>query len=64
MDVFEIIDSWRNHPFYRDFVNPGSSNTEIEKLQLAVKKEFGVAIPQFFIRLLKLSNGIQINTVF
>ena len=53
MDVFEIIDSWRNHPFYRDFVNPGCSKTEFE-----------VAIPQSSIHLLKLSNGIQINTVF
>ena len=45
-------------------MNPGCSNTEIEKLQLAAKKEFGVAIPQSFICLLKLSNGIQINTAF
>ena len=45
-------------------MNPGCSNSEIKKLQLAAKKEFGVAIPQSFICLLKLSNGIQINTAF
>lgn len=64
MDVFEIIDSWRNDPFYKDYLNPGCSDTKIEKLQSAAKKEFGVAIPESFIRLLKISNGIQINGVF
>ncbi len=64
MDVFNIINSWRNHPYYKDYLNPGCSNKEIEKLQLIAKKEFGVAIPQSFIRLLKPRSGIQINTVF
>lgn len=63
MDVFEIIDSWRNHSSYRDYLNPGCNDAKIEKLQLAAK-EFGFVIPQSFIRLLKISNGIQIDGVF
>ena len=63
MDVFEIIASWRNHSFYKDYLNSGCSDGEIEKLQLAAK-EFGFTIPRSFIRLLKISNGIQINSVF
>lgn len=59
-----MIDSWRNDPFYKDYLNSGASNTEIKKLQSAAKQKLGIAIPESFIRLLKISNGIQIDGVF
>ena len=53
---FGIIASW-----HKDYLNPECSDPEIE-IQLAAK--FGFTIPQSFICLLKLSNGIQINSGF
>ena len=46
---------------YGDEVNNGISNKEVNSLIQRVKEEFGISLPEEYIEMLKLINGLEFN---
>ena len=45
-------------------LTPGASDKQIRDMQAAAKRELGEPVPQSYVSLLRLSNGIQINGAY
>jgi len=55
-----IAKNAKSHAIY---IRPAASETAIKKLRRAAKSELGEDIPDEYLKLLRLSNGIQIKTL-
>jgi hypothetical protein len=45
-------------------LRPGCGSTAIRQLQAAAKRDLGEEVPAAFVRLLRLTNGVQINGTY
>jgi hypothetical protein len=46
------------------YLRPGATEAAIRKLQRDARQELGEEVPESFVRLLRLTNGVQINGAF
>ena len=46
------------------YLKPPCDDTAIERLQRTYKRELGANVPESFLRLLKTTNGVQINGAY
>lgn len=61
IDVFATITGLGMNEKSGVYLNQGCNDSDIQQMQSLARKELGEEIPPGFIRLLRLTNGIQIN---
>jgi hypothetical protein len=63
-DVFEIVGHLGKDPRSGVYVKRGCGEDALRKLQAAARQHLGEEVPESYIRLLRLTNGLQINGAY
>jgi hypothetical protein len=63
-DVFETLVRLGADPMSGVHLRPASKTSAIKRMQVAAKRDLGAEIPDSFVRLLRITNGVQINCAY
>jgi hypothetical protein len=60
-DVFEVVGRLGTDPTSGVYLRPGASEDALRDLQVAARQRLGDPVPESYLRLLRLTNGVQVN---
>lgn len=63
-DAFETLARLGANPTSGVYLRPGCSETTIRRMQAAARRDLGEEVPVAFPRLLRITNGLQINGAY
>lgn len=63
-DALKLLSELGADPENAVYLRPGASEEAIRTLQVVARKHLGEEVPEAYVRLLRLSNGMQINGAF